>query len=87
MSDSAWKANARRLKAWRAARPGLSQEAAAEMVGATQKSWDAWEDGLKAASLSFAFKLEALTEGAVPATGWARRRAKPRRRQLRSTGT
>lgn len=80
------------LAAWRV-KQSLSQEAAGRALakhlprpsnGVTQGTWASWESGLKAPDLTNALAIEQLTEGEVPATGWARARRK-QRRQVRRT--
>lgn len=58
-----------RLKAWREAR-GYSQKRAAELAGIGQGSWSFLERGERLPSLQQAFRLEALTDGAVKAPDW-----------------
>lgn len=41
------------------------------MLHIRQSTLSDWEASLKEPSLSFAFRYEALTEGAVPASSWA----------------
>lgn len=58
---------------------GLSQKVAGERLAdhndeartATQTTWAAWERGEKAPDLFFAFALERMTRGRIPAQGWA----------------
>lgn len=83
--------NAEKLKEWRDGL-GLSQAEAARRIDSTQGAWGPWERGGKAPDLHNALAIERLTGGAVPAVGWARRKAKPmkssrakRRRARRST--
>lgn len=85
------KTNAEKLKAWRASQ-GISQAKAAERVGAAQKSWDEWEDGIKVPGLRYVVRIERETDGAVPAIGWvgddkpAPRRRRARRPSAASSG-
>lgn len=59
-----------RLRKWRED-AGLSQMAAAKLIGASQGGWAAWESGAKAPDLHFAFELERLTEESIRASEWA----------------
>jgi transcriptional regulator with XRE-family HTH domain len=85
------------LRAWRELR-GLSQDEAAEMVGATQGAWWSWEHGKKRPEADFMFEIERLTRGKVKARDWclspavleARRQARSRSGKLsgkKATGT
>ena len=59
-----------RLREWRDGE-GISQEAAATRIRASQAAWAAWERGEKGPDLHSAFELEKLTDGAVKAEAWA----------------
>lgn len=66
------------LKVWREEQE-LSQKAAGERLAdhndedrtATQTTWAAWERGEKSPDLFFAFAIERMTNGRIPAQGWA----------------
>jgi transcriptional regulator with XRE-family HTH domain len=71
------------LRAWRKERK-LSQRAASDRLAeyneekrcAAQTTWAAWERDEKAPDLFFAFTLERMTNGTIPASSWATPRAK-----------
>lgn len=67
-----------RLRAWRERqKPALSQERAAELVGAPQRTWADWELGGKTPEIDYAEAIERLTGGKIRMRDWARgRRAK-----------
>lgn len=64
-----------RLTAWRSAR-GISQQEAAEAIGATQSAWASWESGRRRPNVDFAAALAVLTD--IPFAAWARRRRRVR---------
>lgn len=80
--------NADKLRAWREKqKPKLSQFRAAAMIDTFQGTWAAWEQGTRCPDVGFALAVEKLTDGAVPASGWARRRkhkSAPKQRAARA---
>jgi transcriptional regulator with XRE-family HTH domain len=64
-----------RLRKWRNA-AGLSQAAAAKLIGASQGAWATWESGGNAPDIHFAFELERATCEAIRAAEWAYPRGK-----------
>ena len=63
------KSNRERLKEWRKAQ-GLSQAAAAALIGTHQGTWGPWESGKKVPSTKRANQIALITGGAVPVSGW-----------------
>lgn len=57
------------LKEWRAAK-GLSQEAAAALVGVRQPTWSDWEHARKRPQIEQALKIAEVTDGAVAVEAW-----------------
>jgi transcriptional regulator with XRE-family HTH domain len=85
------KANGQKLKQWRERQvPKLSQQKAAEMIGTFQGTWAPWEKGTRGPDVHHALEIEKLTDGEVPASGWAKLRdrktprGKKRARPIRS---
>lgn len=67
-----------RLVSWRREQ-GLSQEAAAERVGASYGAWISWERGRRRPGTYFVLRLAELT--GIPAEAWASPRRKPEPRR------
>lgn len=59
----------KKLAAWRK-KKGLTQVAAAKLVGATQTAWSEWEADKKSPRVEHAFELQRVTGGAVKAQEW-----------------
>ena len=59
------------LRAWREAK-GLTQTAAAELIGVSQPSYSDYENGKKFPRIENAIKIAGTTDGAVPVAAWAR---------------
>ena len=57
------------LKAWRE-RNGLTQSALAERVCVRQPTLSEYEKGRRTPGVEIAFRIERVTEGAVPAVAW-----------------
>lgn len=62
------------LKAWRVGK-GLSQQAAAELVGTNQSTWSHWECDRRVPSTALAFALSRVTKGKIGLKLWPRQRA------------
>jgi transcriptional regulator with XRE-family HTH domain len=61
--------NRPRLREWRE-QHGLTQTAAAAVLGVQQPVWSEWESGGRIPKLRFAVELARITDGAVPVDGW-----------------
>lgn len=57
------------LHEWRVV-SGLSQRAAAELVGVSSVTWSDWERGRKQPRIRLALKIAEITDGVVPVTYW-----------------
>lgn len=86
-SDTLTAAGAK-LRKWRE-ESGVSQAAAAKEIGASQGAWAAWELGMKAPGVGFAFAIEEMCRASgkgepVMASDWAC--ALPRKAAAEQTG-
>lgn len=61
----------KKLQAWRL-KKGLTQHAAASLIGANQATWSEWESEKKSPRVEHAFEIQRVTRGAVKAQEWAR---------------
>ncbi len=58
------------LRSWRVG-AGLTQEAAAHLIGVSQPTYSDYEHGKKVPRTQKALEIEQTTGGAVPVTAWA----------------